>query len=106
MPAVDQGQIARAVLPLNSGLDLAGVRQLGRKIPSFMQDTHDLNFLAPVSGLRVHAVEKGVRMGGDGAKFAGQIGDQVASDPVHPGIDDQPVCSCFNLVHEPVGCRP
>jgi hypothetical protein len=70
-----------------------------------MEDTQDLNFLASVSGLRVHAVEKGVWMDGDGAKFPGQMGDQVVPDPVHPGIDDQPVCSRFNFVDQPVGCR-
>ena len=91
--------------PRRSSLDLAGVRQLGRKIPSFMKDAQDLNFLVPVSGLRVHSVEKGVGMGGDGAKFAGQIGDQVVPDPVHPGIDDQPVCRRLNLVDQTVGCR-
>jgi hypothetical protein len=102
---IDGGQITPSVLIVDPGLDLAVVRQLGRKIPSFMKDTQDLNFLVPVSGLRVHAVEKGVGMSGDGAKFAGQIGNQVAPDPVHPRIDDQPVCRRFNLVHKPVGCR-
>src|SRR3982751_4661005 len=106
MPTVDQGRIAPSVFLVATGLDLAVVRQLGWKISSLMNNAQDLNFLVPMSGLRVHTVEKGVGGGGNGAKFAGQIGDQVASDPVHPGIDDQPVCSCFNLVHEPVGCRP
>ena len=70
-----------------------------------MKDTQDLNFLASVSGSRVHAVEQGVGMGGGGAKFAGQIGDQVVPNPVHPGIEDQPVCHRFNLVDQPVGGR-
>ena len=67
-----------------------------------MKDTQDLNFLVLVSGLRVHAVEEGVGMGGGGAKFTGQIGDQVAPDTVHPGIDYKPVRSRINLVHKQV----
>ena len=68
-----------------------------------MEDAQDLDFHVPVSGSRVHAVEQGVRMGRDGAKIAGQIGDQVVPDPVHPGIDDQPVCRRFDLVDQTVG---
>ena len=68
---IDGGQITLSVLLGDPGPDLAVVRQLGRKIPSFMKDAQDLNCLVPVSGLRVHAVEKGVGMDGDGAKFAG-----------------------------------
>ena len=70
-----------------------------------MEDAQDFDFLVPVSGTRVHSVEKCAGMGGGGAKFAGQIGDQVVPDPVHPGIDDQPVCGCLNLVDQTVGCR-
>jgi hypothetical protein len=57
------GQTAPPVLLVGPSLDLAGARQLGRKIPSFMQDSQDLNFLAPVSELQAHAVEKGVWAG-------------------------------------------
>src|SRR3954463_6407810 len=70
-----------------------------------MEDAQDLDFLVPVSGSRVQSVEQRVGMGGGGAKFAGQIGDQVVPNPVHPGIDDQPVCRRFNLVDQTVGCR-
>src|SRR4051795_3825773 len=50
-PAANQDQTAPPILLVGPSPDLAGVRQLGRKIPSFMKDTQDLNFLAPVSGL-------------------------------------------------------
>lgn len=62
----------RTLGPLgNPGLDLAAVWQLCRNIPPFMEDAQNLDFLVPISGSRVHAVEQRVGMGGGGAKVAG-----------------------------------
>ena len=65
------GSNHRQCFPSIQALDLAGIRQFSRKIPPFMDDAQDFDFLVPVSGSRVHSVEQGVRMGGDGAKVAG-----------------------------------
>jgi hypothetical protein len=66
---VDQGQIAPSVFLVDPDLDLASARQLGQKIPPLMEDAQDLDFLAPVSRSRVHAVEQVIGMNGGGAKF-------------------------------------